>query len=356
VKQKLFSITLLLVVALAACTRVPSTTAVPSTTPTALPPTPTEEAPPAEAPTAEAPTPAPTLPPAEAPTAEAPAELGGVEVALALIVIPDQEIIARVNEEEITTVAYQAELERALSAVTAQYMVDWNDTNNHALLPMFQEQVLSQIVEQTLLRQLADQEEISVDPEAVETEVALIQAQVEQDSSIADWESFLAENSLTEQSLRDLIADGLLTDALIELHGGSPVAEHVHASHILVETEETGQEVLDKLEAGEEFGDLAAEYSMDPGSKDQGGDLDWFPRGMMVPEFEEAAFALEAGETSGLVQTDYGYHIIQVHAKEEREIDADLFAQVQQQQFQVWFEARQAEASIERLYAFDTPE
>jgi foldase protein PrsA len=277
-------------------------------------------------------------------------------VALTLITIPDQEIVASVNGEEISTAAYQEELERALKAVTAQYAVDWNDSNNHALLPMFQEQVLDQLVEQTLLRQLADQEGVSVDPEEIETEVALIQAQVEQDPNIADWESFLAENDLTAQKLRDLIAEGLLVEALIELHGGSQVAEHVHASHILVETEETGQEVLDKLEAGEDFGDLAAEYSTDPGSKDQGGDLGWFSRGRMVPEFEEAAFSLEEGETSGLVQTNYGYHIIQVHGKEERELDPNLFAQVQQQQFQVWFETQQAEADIERLFTFDTPE
>jgi foldase protein PrsA len=277
-------------------------------------------------------------------------------VALTLVTIPDQEIVASVNGEEISTAAYQEELERALKAVTAQYAVDWNDSNNHALLPMFQEQVLGQLIEQTLLRQLADQEGVSVDPEEIETEVALVQAQVEQDPNIADWESFLAENDLTEQKLRDLIAEGLLVEALIELHGGSSVAEHVHASHILVETEETGQEVLDKLEGGEDFGDLAAEYSTDPGSKDQGGDLGWFPRGRMVPEFEEAAFSLEGGETSGLVQTNYGYHIIQVHAKEERELDPNLFAQVQQQQFQVWFETQQAEADIERLFTFDTPE
>jgi parvulin-like peptidyl-prolyl isomerase len=61
-------------------------------------------------------------------------------------------------------------------------------------------------------------------------------------------------------------------------------------------------------------------------------------------------------ETSGLVQTDFGYHIIQVHEKEEREMDAALYAQVQQQQFEAWFETQQAEASIERLTTFQAQE
>ena len=160
----------------------------------------------------------------------------------------------------------------------------------------------------------------------------------------------------TEEIIRSLIADDLLIQALAEKHGGSPISEQVHASHILVETQETGQEVLDKLAAGEEFGSLAAEYSIDTGSKEQGGDLGWFPQGFMVPEFEEAAFSLEPGETSGLVQTDYGYHIILVHEKEDREMDPALFAQVKQQNFQTWFEAQISESDIQRLYTFQPSE
>jgi foldase protein PrsA len=332
-KRKLFSVTLLLLLALVACKSSP--------TATAPPPTPTE---------------APVLVPTPTPLTDSGAEPGGVEVALTLITIPDQETIAVVNGEEISTGVYQAELERALDSVTAQYAVDWNAPENRSLLPSFQEQVLDQVIDQTLLHQLASEEGITATSEDVDAEIAEIQAQIQQDGSFADWDSFLTANNLTEELIRSLLADQILADGLAEIHGGSSVVEQVNASHILVETEETGQEVLDKLDAGEDFAALAAEYSTDPGSKDQGGDLGWFPRGMMVPEFEEAAFALEPGETSGLVQSDFGFHIIRVHDKGEQEMDPELAAQVQSQQFQAWFAAQRAEAGIERLYTFQVAE
>jgi foldase protein PrsA len=340
---------LILVVALVACE--------PVVTDTETPPTPTDA--PELAPTAtDAPEEVPTVTaPAEesggAETDEEAVEPGGVDVAMELVNIPDEEVIALVNGEEISTAAYQEELERALNAVTAQYGLDWNDAANTALLPTFQGQVLDQLIDRTLLKQLAGEEGITVDAEDIEAEIASIQEQIEADATIEDWDSFLAQNNLTEEVIRSLIADQLLTEALVESHSGSTVQEQVHASHILVETEETGQEVLDLLEEGRDFEDLAAEYSTDPGSKDQGGDLGWFPRGMMVPEFEEAAFSLEPGETSGLVESDFGFHIIRVHEKEEREVDPALAAQNQQREFQTWFEAQQAAAEIERLFTFE---
>lgn len=333
------SVILLIVLALTACSPLPT-----STTPSPLP--------------TETPTPAPSPTPRTAAPTESgePVEPGGIEIALALVTIPDQEVIARVDEEEISTAFYQEELERALRTVTNQYQVDWNDLENQSYLPGFQEQVLDQLIDRALLRQLASQEGIAIDQAEIEAEIASVQAQIEQDSTVADWASFLAENNLTEEIVRELVTDDLRMEALTELHGGSSLVEQVHASHILVETEEAGQEVLDRLNEGEDFAALAAEYSIDTGSQSQGGDLDWFPRGMMVPEFEEAAFSLEPGETSGLVQTDYGYHIILVHEKGEREMDPTLFAQVQQQQFQTWYQAQQAEANIERLFTFQDPE
>jgi foldase protein PrsA len=90
----------------------------------------------------------------------------------------------------------------------------------------------------------------------------------------------------------------------------------VRARHILVETEQEATEAYDRLVAGENFSDLAMELSVDPGSKSNGGDLGYFPRGMMVPEFEEAAFSMEVGEMSKPIESKFGYHIILVEDKQ----------------------------------------
>ena len=83
----------------------------------------------------------------------------------------------------------------------------------------------------------------------------------------------------------------------------------IHCSHILVEKLSLAQELKIKISKGESFANLAKQYSID-GSRRRGGDLGFFGRGMMVPEFEKAAFALEKGQVSDIVKTQFGYHII----------------------------------------------
>ncbi|MBY0123082.1 peptidylprolyl isomerase [Bacillus sp. S/N-304-OC-R1] len=92
----------------------------------------------------------------------------------------------------------------------------------------------------------------------------------------------------------------------------------IKARHILVDDEKTAKEVKKKLDEGAKFEDLAKEYSKDPGSAANGGDLGWFGPGRMVPEFEKAAYALKVNEVSEPVKSEHGYHIIQVTDKKEK--------------------------------------
>ncbi len=333
-KKIYLSFVLLMVVMLAACGQ----PAAPAPTPTPVPPTATV-----------------APPPSSTPLAVTPAAQGGIEAALALVTVPNQENIALVDDEAISIDAYREELTRALYMVTSQYGVDWNDPQNQALLPMLQEQVLDQVIERVVLQQLARKEDLSIGAKEIEAEVTALQTSVQSSGQFADWAAFLTANGLTDESLRALITADLISGALSERHAGSTSAEQVHASHILVETEEIGQQVLAKLAKGEAFAGLAAEYSTDTGSKDLGGDLGWFPRGVMVSEFEQVAFTLEISETSQLVKTDFGYHIILVHEKETRELDPALLEQLQEQQFQTWFDEQQAAMTIKRLYVFHAP-
>jgi peptidyl-prolyl cis-trans isomerase C len=95
--------------------------------------------------------------------------------------------------------------------------------------------------------------------------------------------------------------------------------EEVKARHILVEEEAKAKEIAEKITKGGDFTALAKEFSKDPGSKENGGDLGFFSKGQMVPEFEAAAFALEKGKVSAPVKSNFGWHIIKLEDKRLRE-------------------------------------
>lgn len=132
--------------------------------------------------------------------------------------------------------------------------------------------------------------------------------------------------------------------------------EQIQASHILVETEDEAREILEKLASGADFVSLAREHSLDTGSAPAGGNLGWFGRGQMVQPFEQAAFALEVGEISDIVQTDFGYHIILLTGHKEAthpELDevieqarSDAEGEIIAERFQRWYEETYAAATI----------
>lgn len=140
-----------------------------------------------------------------------------------------------------------------------------------------------------------------------------------------------------------------------------PVENQVWARHILVATEDEAKIVLTALENGEDWNTLAATYSTDTGSKDNGGDLGWFSYGQMIPEFSDAAFSLEIGEISAPVKTSVGYHIIQCVGKGENNLDAGDFADLKQTTFTTWLDDLRAARSdivindVWMEYTPDTP-
>ncbi|MGO9388990.1 peptidylprolyl isomerase [Rhodoblastus sp.] len=120
---------------------------------------------------------------------------------------------------------------------------------------------------------------------------------------------------LLMESFLGVVAKGAVTPATMkttydEAAKAQKPEMEVHALHILVPTEEEAKTVEKRLKAGEDFGKLADQLSKDPGSK--GGDLGWFTKERMVPEFAEAAFKLKAGEVSDPVKTQFGWHVIKV--------------------------------------------
>lgn len=155
------------------------------------------------------------------------------------------------------------------------------------------------------------------------------------ESAYKDMLTLYTDLGLTEKDYRSLFESQLYFHALYEkITADVPtIGEEIWARHILVDSEELANEVLQRLEDGEDFAELAAELSSDSPT----GDLGWFGRGRMVPEFEEAAFALkEIGEISEPVQSQFGFHIIQLLGREERPLDEQALSRAKDEVFQAW--------------------
>jgi parvulin-like peptidyl-prolyl isomerase len=146
-----------------------------------------------------------------------------------------------------------------------------------------------------------------------------------------------------EAFLNRLFAEAALREKVLTAVAGEPPKEElqVKARHILLKTQAEAEEVLRALQNGESFAALAAALSQDPGSAAQGGELDWAGRGVYVPQFEEAVFNAEIGAVIGPIDTsangpNFGFHIIQVQAREMRPLTEEQGRQIQARTFAQW--------------------
>jgi peptidyl-prolyl cis-trans isomerase C len=130
-----------------------------------------------------------------------------------------------------------------------------------------------------------------------------------------------ANDKLLMEAMLTKIAQGATSDATLrkiydDAAKQQKPEEEIHARHILVANEADAQAALKRLKAGEDFAKVAKEVSKDPGA--EGGDLGWFTRERMVPEFADAAFKLQQGQLSDPVKSQFGWHIIQVEGKRQK--------------------------------------
>jgi peptidyl-prolyl cis-trans isomerase C len=195
------------------------------------------------------------------------------------------------------------------------------------------------------------------------TDVVIL-AQAADKQKIADRDdvkrhlAFERNKVLMETLLQDTGKAALTDDAMHKVYDEAvkqmPPEEEVHARHILVPTEAEAKDIEDQLKKGADFATLAKEKSKDPGAAD-GGDLGYFTKEQMVPEFSDAAFKLEKGQISDPIHTQFGWHIIQVEDK--RTTPTPTFDQVRSQLENFVAHKAQAEmvenlrksATIERL-------
>jgi parvulin-like peptidyl-prolyl isomerase len=140
-----------------------------------------------------------------------------------------------------------------------------------------------------------------------------------------------------------------MTQRVIE--GVPTTAEHIHARHILVDTSSEAEHILAQLLAGADFAALAKTYSLDTSTRETGGDLGFFPRGILVAsEVEDAAFALQPGQFSGVVSSALGYHLVQVIERDPaRAVSPENLRLLQDRAVQEWIEDLWAQAAVQRF-------
>jgi parvulin-like peptidyl-prolyl isomerase len=182
------------------------------------------------------------------------------------------------------------------------------------------------------------------EPTATSTPYTLEGFQTQYSEALANFD----EAGVSEATLRSAYESQLLREKLqAEITADTPrTEEQVWARHILVEDLETAESILARLEEGEDFAEIAREESTDTGSGANGGDLGWFGRGAMVAEFEEAAFSTEIGEISEPIQSQFGYHIIQVLGHDEIPLNATQYEEKRQTAFTEWLATTREEADI----------
>jgi parvulin-like peptidyl-prolyl isomerase len=165
------------------------------------------------------------------------------------------------------------------------------------------------------------------------------------------WQQWLTSNNYTEEELRATLRDTLLTSRVRDRITGDlsqPVLQ-THARHILVATQEQANDLLVRLQNGEDFAALAGQYSLDTSTSVNGGDLGWFTsEELLEPTLSQIAFQLQPGQIAGPIQTSLGFHIIQKIESAEREIDPEKRAQLGQSRFESWLNTLAASATIEQ--------
>jgi parvulin-like peptidyl-prolyl isomerase len=245
--------------------------------------------------------------------------------------------------------------------------------------------VLEEMIEEELIRQKAAEEGITVSPEEVQlyierlfgyerypptptpttitTTQTLTETPTPSPTPMSEedfrrlYQSFLSilgkEAGISEQEYREMIAVELLREKLRQALAEKvpTTAEQVHARHILLDSEEEAKKVLEELKAGADFAELARKYSKDEDTKENGGDLGWFPKGEWEPAFDAVAFSLKVGEISDVVRTSRGYHIIKVEGHEmNRELDPDYLAQKRAAALDEWLQQARYSDKVRRLW------
>jgi peptidyl-prolyl cis-trans isomerase C len=223
-------------------------------------------------------------------------------------------VVATVNGQPVTL--------GEVIAVRGDLPAQYQQLPDHPLYDGIREQLISQ----RLLAEAAEAAGVANDPEAARA------LKIQREGLLAQY--------YMESQIAARLTDERVTALYDERIGQAEPVEEIRASHILVAEEAKAADLRAQIEGGADFAALAAEHGTD-GTKAQGGDLGWFTREVMVPEFATAAFALEVGQVSQPVQTQFGWHLIKLAERRQQEkptldavrgeIEGELSSQIAQE-------------------------
>jgi peptidyl-prolyl cis-trans isomerase C len=233
----------------------------------------------------------------------------------------DPQVVAMVNQEAIPVAEFEREL-----ALAYEFPEGGTAPAPDQLLALKQT-VLQGLLDRQLLLQDAQNKAVHVSPEAVQASVARLKAEYQD----GRFQEALSQGRLSEPEFQAKTAARLTVEKLVdevvyqrvavtedELQGYLDAhasefqePEEVHAAQIVVKDEEDARRLRDELQRGKKFSDLARAHSLSADAR-LGGDLGWFPKGVMPPEFDKVAFSLQPGQVSDVVTSEYGFHLFKL--------------------------------------------
>jgi len=267
----------------------------------------------------------------------APADSGGMTIPAALPTDANgNPLIASVNGEGILLRDYERLINRYEQQ---QFLGDQ--------VAAMQAAVMGTLVEQKLINQAAAAAGVVITDAEIDAEIA---SNIEMAGGDVAWTQWLQENLYTVEEYRGIVRDTLTTlrmrdQVTAPLNGD---VDQVRARHILLADEATALVVIGRLQAGDDFAALAAEYSLDMTTNTNGGDLGWFTREELLEQsLADLAFSVDPGTIVGPVQTMLGYHVLQPLERATRPVPDEKRALLAQTYFDNWLQSLVADAEIE---------
>jgi peptidyl-prolyl cis-trans isomerase C len=247
----------------------------------------------------------------------------------------DSPVVAQVGANEITVQDFEQKLERDIGPAIQGLLAQGQPPEQIAELASQQnvrQVIFDEMIQEALLVQQARREGVGIDAREVDQSVDPLQSQIswlEPEAAVEGDNPFIQVFNQRISNARQQL--------VFQMIARHTRADMLNTRHILVPDEATADEVLAQLEAGADFAALAEQYSTDPASLEIGGELGWTARGDLVPEFEQAAFNAELN-TPIKVQSQFGWHVIEVLDREPNRPFGSIEALQRSQNGQLYFE------------------